>query len=446
MQRDALARSAAAPRHGEKPERSNATGEARVRAASGLREAALERPDFVLDLEDMIERTVAARESGALVLVSVDHLDIVNTAFGHAIGTAVLAAAREELIRVVRATDSVWRFAGSKFAVIMRRAARSDVCAACERFHAAMVERVYETDAGPISVAVSIGAVLIPQHATTAHEARNNALIAVEEARRDRWSGVRLFEPDLARDEARAQEAVTGQSVILAIAENRLRLAYQPVGCARTGAIAFHEALIRMVAADGTVTDAGDFVSAAERLGLVRLVDHKALQLALEAIETHRVDLSINISVDTCHDPAWLARLTLALEEKPELARHLIVEITESQAATELRALRVLVDALRSMDVRVAIDDFGAGYTSFRSLRQLPVDIIKIDGSFTCNLVKDRENQVFIQSLVAISRAIGAKTVVEWVDDADAIATLRDWKVDYLQGYAIGRPTLTLDT
>ena len=413
---------------------------AKPKSADSLREAALERPDFAHDLSAAIDATLRERLSAALVIISIDHLDIVNTAFGHEVGTAVLAAARDELIKVVRATDSVWRFAGSKFAVIMRDASESDVRTACLRFRAAMRDHVYDTSAGPISVTASVGAVMIPDQARTADEARVRAMIAVDAARRDRWRGMALYRPDPVRDQQRADDAEAAQNVIAAIAQNRMCLAFQPIASAKTGEIIFHEALVRIIDTEGRMVDAGQFIAAAERLGLIRLVDHQALRLALETVATYRTTLSINISVDTCHDPAWLAKLTLALEEQPQLAQWLIVEITESQAGIHLDEVRTLVEALRALGCRVAIDDFGAGYTSFRSLKSLPIDIVKIDGAFARDIEHDPENRVFVQSLVAIAHAIDAETVIEWVDGPEAASIFRDIGVDYLQGYSIGMP------
>ena len=412
--------------------------------SKNLREASVERPDFLVDLGNTLEMCRTKGTIASLILVSIDHLDFINTTFGHRTGNKVLADARDELISAVRSGDSVWRFSGSKFAVLLRHCSEDEVRIAGRRFRDTMAKKLYKTDAGPISVTCSVGAVMVPQYATNIDDARMHALIAVEQARNDRWMGVALYQPDTDRDQRRTDDAATAQSVIAAIAQNRLRLAYQPIAHAKTGELAFYEALIRIVAADGSLMDAADFVSAAERLGLIGLVDHAALDMALITLQNERVPLSINISVDTCHDAAWLGKLSAAIEQNPYIAPLLIVEITESQAAIHLEEIKLLVDALKALGCRVAIDDFGAGYTSFRSLKVLPVDIIKIDGSFAVDLDQNPQNQIFIQSLVMIAKAIGAQTVVEWVDGPEAAKLLADWEIDYLQGYGIGKPVMEL--
>jgi diguanylate cyclase (GGDEF)-like protein len=416
----------------------------RPKSATDLRESAIERPELTRDLERTIANAIKDGGRAALALVSIDHLDIVNVAFGHGVGSKVLQAAREALITVVRNGDSVWRFAGSKFAVILRDCSESDIRIACRRFQETLTNRVFDTCAGPVSITASVGAVMIPRHARTRDEARMNALIAVEEARKDRWRAVSLFQPDAARDRQRTHEALAGQSVIAAIAENRLQLVFQPVVDAKSRLPAFHEALIRIAAKDGGLVDAKDFIAAAEKLGLVRLIDHRTLTLALDALAGNDEVLSINISGDTAHDPAWLAALAARIEVDPGMAKRLIVEITESHVAIHTDEIREFIDAVRSLGVRVAIDDFGAGYTAFKTLKNMPFDIIKIDGDYGRNMGADPRNQVFVRSLVSIAQALGAQTVVEWVDDSDTAELLAAWNVDYLQGYGMGRPSANL--
>jgi diguanylate cyclase (GGDEF)-like protein len=416
----------------------------RPTASKDLREPALERPELTRELDQIIAAATNDKARGAMALVSIDHLDIVNVAFGHAVGSKVLEAAREALISVVRSGDSIWRFSGSKFAIILRDCSESDLRIACRRFRDTLTNKVFDTCAGPVSITASVGAVMIPRHAKTRDEATAHALVAVEDARRDRWRAVAVYAPNVQRDRQRAHEALAGQSVIMAIAENRLRLAFQPVMRSTSRQPAFFEALVRIEAKDGALVDAKDFIEAAERLGLVRLVDHRTLELALEALRASDVTLSINVSGDTCHDPAWLAKLAHAIEAAPELAKRLIVEITESHIAIQTDAIQEFVEAVRSMGIRVAVDDFGAGYTSFRILKTLPFDIVKIDGDYARNMCGDPRDQVFVRSLVSIAKAIDAETVVEWVDDEGTADLLAAWGVDYLQGYGMGKPAASL--
>jgi EAL domain-containing protein (putative c-di-GMP-specific phosphodiesterase class I) len=186
---------------------------------------------------------------------------------------------------------------------------------------------------------------------------------------------------------------------------------------------------------------AGDFVAEVEELNLIRILDKHALKLVLQTLqENHDVVLSVNISQDTVLDPEWLSALASGLAAIQSGASRLIVEITESMAITNLEETQRFLKNLKAIGCRVAIDDFGAGFTSFSTLKKLPVDIIKIDGSFALNLLDSPENQAFIKALLSLAKVFDIETVVEWVEDEVTSDILAGWKVDYQQGHQFGKP------
>ena len=218
-------------------------------------------------------------------------------------------------------------------------------------------------------------------------------------------------------------------------------MAYQPVVDSKTHEIEFFEALIRLESEDGSVLEAGNFVSVAEYLGLIRLVDHYALDLAIETLRKYpTAKLSLNVSNETAGDPEWLSKLAIAALGQPDIPPRLIVEITESHAAESLAEASRFVRSLHDLGFKVALDDFGAGFTSFRNLKDLPFDIIKVDGMFAVDMDDNPQNRGFISALVGLAKLFDAKTVVEWVEDTHSADQLRDWGVDYLQGYNFGKP------
>ncbi|MCU0790486.1 MAG: EAL domain-containing protein, partial [Nitratireductor sp.] len=192
----------------------------------------------------------------------------------------------------------------------------------------------------------------------------------------------------------------------------------------------------------GSTVEAGEFLPLAERLGFMRIVDSCALDLAMDTLQTFpNARMSINVSNASAEDPDWLSKLAMRLRSAPDIAPRLIVEITESHAAADLGETRKFVSLLKDIGCMVAVDDFGAGYTSFSNLKALPIDIIKIDGSFARNLPDDRQNQVFIRSLLDLAGAFGVKTVVEWVENDATARLLASWGVDFLQGHRYGHAT-----
>ncbi|MGY3132709.1 EAL domain-containing protein (putative c-di-GMP-specific phosphodiesterase class I) [Bradyrhizobium sp. USDA 4501] len=184
---------------------------------------------------------------------------------------------------------------------------------------------------------------------------------------------------------------------------------------------------------------APDIVPVAERLGLIRLVDHRVLELAIaELAAAPGVQLSLNISPDTTMDPDWWATIESLMRAHPGVGERLIVEITETVAIQDIDDVRGFVTRLKNFGSRIAIDDFGAGYTSFRNLRKLGVDIVKIDGAFVQNIVRSADDRAFVQTLIDLARRLEIRTVAEWVQDEEAAVMLREWGCDFIQGRLIG--------
>ena len=163
------------------------------------------------------------------------------------------------------------------------------------------------------------------------------------------------------------------------------------------------------------------------------------LELAVaELAASPNVRLSLNISPDTTMDPDWWTGIESLMHAHPGVGERLIVEITETVAIQDIDDIRGFVTRLKNFGSRIAIDDFGAGYTSFRNLRKLGVDIVKIDGAFVQNIARSADDRAFVQTLIDLARRLQIKTVAEWVQDEEAAVMLREWGCDYIQGRLIG--------
>jgi EAL domain-containing protein (putative c-di-GMP-specific phosphodiesterase class I) len=219
--------------------------------------------------------------------------------------------------------------------------------------------------------------------------------------------------------------------------------AFQPVVCAATGIVDYFECLLRMRDERGTVVAGGEFITVVEELGLIGPIDHYALERTVQELATDPdVRLGFNISGLTACDRPWLRSLMSMLRHRPELARRLVVEITETAALCDIEESARFIDTLRVLGCRVALDDFGAGHTSLRHLQILPVDIVKIDGSLVRNLTQQPQCRVFLRHLLGLAKGFGLTTVAECVESAEEAALLRAEGVGYFQGYYFGRPSL----
>lgn len=250
-----------------------------------------------------------------------------------------------------------------------------------------------------------------------------------------------LESPLSVADHMRQQETI--DMVRRALDERRAMLAYQPVVQARmTNRAAFYEAFIRILDEHGRVIPARDFMSAVETNEIGRRIDVLALELGLTAlIREPTIRLSVNMSARSIGYPAWLTALERGLRADPTIAERLILEITESSAMIMPDLVTVFMADMQGRGICFALDDFGAGYTAFRYLKEFYFDIIKIDGQFIRGISKNPDHQVLTQALVSIARHFDMFTVAESVETAEDAQYLVDIGVDCLQGYYYGIPS-----
>lgn len=399
----------------------------------------LNRAHLVAALAETIEETTRFRSTAAFMLVGIDHLARVNDAFGFDVADAVILDIAKRIRARLRGGDVLGRFSGNKFGLILKNCTTDDMNVAAERFLAGIRDEVVPTKSGLVSVTASIGAVSLPRYARNTDEAVNRAHETLDAAKRRRAGSFAAWRPDATRDAQRRVNIRVTDEIVTALNERRIKLAYEPVVSAASRERAFHECLVRMDQGDGQVLLAPDIVPVAERLGLIRLVDHRVLELVVaELAAAPDVSLSLNISPDTTMDPDWWASIESLMRAHPGVAERLIVEITETVAIQDIDDVRGFVTRLKNFGSRIAIDDFGAGYTSFRNLRKLGVDIVKIDGAFVQNITHSADDRAFVQTLIDLARRLDIKTVAEWVQDDEAANMLRDWGCDYIQGRLIG--------
>ncbi len=402
----------------------------------------LNRTHLIAALAEAIEENTRFRSACAFMLIGIDHLARVNDAFGFDVADAVIAEVALRIRARLRAGDVLGRFSGNKFGLILKNCTVDDTNIAAERFLAGIRDEVVPTRSGPVSVTASIGAVSVPRYARNADEAINRAQETLDAAKRRRAGSFALWRPNVERDAQRRVNIRVTDEIVTALNDRRIVAAFEPVVAARTREPAFYECLVRMEQGDGQVLLAPDIVPVAERLGLIRLVDHRILELVVaELIASPKVQLSLNISPETTMDPDWSATIESLMRAHPGVAERLIVEITETVAIQDIDDVRGFVTRLKNFGSRIAIDDFGAGYTSFRNLRKLGVDIVKIDGAFVQNIARSADDRAFVQTLIDLARRLDIKTVAEWVQDEEAAVMLREWGCDYIQGRLIGLAT-----
>jgi len=396
-------------------------------------------------LDDALARSLRHDRAGAFLVVGVDQLDRVNTAYGHEVGDRVLVQVAQRLDHTVRAIDRIGRIGGDRFGILLSTCTHDEAAAIAERILRGLRDSPIVAAGNRIHITVSIGLVHFPKQSRTSFDViakAEGALLKAKSAGRDCVSVYKLSEKQ--RRTYRASIKI-GEQVTQALKDGRLLFEYQPVVDARTREVRFYECLLRMRALDGRLVCAGEFVPVVERLGMVRAIDRCTLEMALGKLEASPgIVLAVNISGLTAADRGWLRALVTRLKERADLASRLIVEITETAALHDIDDTARFVSVVRDLGCQVAIDDFGAGYTTFRHLKALTVDVVKIDGSFVRDIADNAENQLFIRNLLALARAFKLVTVGEGVETEEEARALTQEGVNLLQGYHLGRPNTDL--
>jgi diguanylate cyclase (GGDEF)-like protein len=390
-------------------------------------------------LEATFKQAVTQRNSCGFMLVSVDNLARLNESYGFEVADEAIGAVAKRLRAKMRGGDQLGRFSGNKFGVILNNCTPDDMEKAAERLVTGVRDDVIRTGAGPVAVTVTVGGVTAPRHASNVQELLARAQETLDRAKAKRLGSYQVYRPNIEREALRRDNVRAADEIVTALNERRILLAFEPVVETVSRRIAFHECLMRIRRADGTLVAASEVVPIAERLGLVRLLDHRVLELLVSemAVVPH-LHASVNVAPASTTDPDWWSTLSALLRANAGVAERLTVEITESAAIQDIDDTRGFVSRVKDFGCKIAIDDFGSGYTSFRNLRKLGVDILKIDGAFVQNLMRAGDDRAFVQALVDLAKRLGLKTVAEWVQDEASAQLLAEWGCDYLQGALTG--------
>jgi diguanylate cyclase (GGDEF)-like protein len=394
-------------------------------------------------LDHALAYSVRYAQNGAFLAVGLDQLDRINAAYGYEVGDTMLVEVANRLDRCLRTTDVIGRLGGDRFGILLHACGEQDPIVIGERILQCIREMPIQAAGEQIHVTASIGAINFPDQSRTSFDViakAEGALLKAKAAGRDCLHLYQLSEEQRLSHRANMD---LGEEVTRAMKDNRLTFAYQPVVDAKTHQVRFYECLLRMMTPAGEVVPAGKFVPVVERLGMMRALDRCTLNLVLDDLEHNpSVTLAVNISGVTAADRGWLRALVSRLKDRGDMASRLIVEITETAALHDLDDTARFLSVMRDLGCQVAVDDFGAGYTTFRHLKALTVDVVKIDGSFVRNLTANNANRLFIRNLLTLTESYNVITVAECVETEEEAEVLLNEGVHLLQGYYFGKPDL----
>jgi diguanylate cyclase (GGDEF)-like protein/PAS domain S-box-containing protein len=386
------------------------------------------RRRLLTELDEQLRVASRTGRAAAALVVDLDHFKFINDTHGHLAGDRVLRTVAEVLRSRLRSTDVVARLGGDEFALVLPEVSEEEATAVAHELQALLAAR----DARPPIVA-SVGVVhFTGSEELTADEILVCADTALYEAKEHGGNQVRLYR-------GQATGALRWvQRIRSALAEDRLVLHGQPILDLRSGKIAKHELLVRMLDEDGTLIPPGEFLPTAERFGLIQELDAWVARRGLMLAAGGRA-VTINLSGYSV-DQALIESIARGAVLGGLDPSRVTFEITETAALTNLDAARQFVEGLAELGFSVALDDFGTGFGSFVYLKHVPARFLKIDMEFVRGLRDSAVDREVVRSIVGIARALDKETIAEGVEDADTLDLLRSFGVDYVQGYVIGRP------
>lgn len=402
-----------------------------------------DRSSLVERVEIALAEHLPAERPVVLLIAAIDELARLNDDFGHEATDEIISVVQERLRSVLRRRDHLVRYSSNRFAILLTGCPANQVEPAARRFIKAVAQSAIETARGIALARLRVGAAIAPdlsRHAGILVAAAENALTfartgAVDSAVVAKQRSVR---------EPGAEQPGFDIQAVAALNERRVTLALQPIVRAKSRDVAFHESLLRVGRGeDGLYFAPAELIPLLERRGLVRLFDHRVLELAVDMLANDpAMTLSINVSPRSLNDPEWLDAFLAATNGSKGIAERLIVEVTETATIEDPPRMARLLGRIKEQGARIAIDDFGAGHTSLRHLRAFPIDILKLDGAFTQNLRRSTDDRFYVRTLIDLARHLMVDTVAEWVDDDLQADMLTDWGVTYLQGHLVGKAEL----
>jgi diguanylate cyclase (GGDEF)-like protein len=393
-------------------------------------------------------REVANGQPLALAYLDLDRFKLINDLYGHVAGDEVLKQVCDRVREMLADGHDIGRVGGDEFAILFRNTPIRTATAICRGIVDWIGASPYQIGDKAFQVKGSIGLIEVAA-GTNVKDAISTADRACREAKKGLHANLVVYEKNEAVFKERQEELRLIERLGTGVVPEGLFLVMQPIMSLRAPYESLNfEILLRMREADGTITSAGKIISAGENNGRSAVIDRWVMSNTLEWLDEHYDHLDrtrfacMNLSGASLNDERFIADAFSLLAQHGRAVGKLCIEITESVALHDLDNTRRFIDKVRDYGAKVALDDFGAGYTSFSYLKELRADTLKIDGSFILGVNKHPANLAIVEAIVELARNLGMKSVAEWTEDLATVEALAEVGVDYVQGYVIGRPQL----
>jgi diguanylate cyclase (GGDEF)-like protein len=408
------------------------------------------RNNFERQLRLILNRATKLPQNGALLFVDIDRFSMINELEGFDVGDRVLVELVIVMRKLVDNTNLFARIGSDEFCLFLENHDADQAIKFASQLKTAISESRFFTGESCYNITVSIGITTLNSSNKIYHpsELIIRARQACNTAKKNGRNLIWLYNENDIIEKERRKDIYWVPVIKKALLEKEFFLTFQPVIKIATAEISHYEVLIRMQG-DGHVVTPNQFIPAAERMGLISSIDLWVVETSIDFLaslpsDQSDVSLTINLSSMAFQDKSLLPTIRDKLELTWVDASRLTFEITETAAIANFEQTREMINNIRALGCKFALDDFGAGFCSFNYLKSFPVDFIKIDGQFIQNLPNDETDQVLVRSMVEIASQLGKKTIAEFVETPAVISKLKEIGVDYAQGYLFGKPETTL--
>jgi diguanylate cyclase (GGDEF)-like protein/PAS domain S-box-containing protein len=397
-------------------------------------------------LEDRLTQALALsyrnRKQTAVMFVDLDRFKAINDSFGHAVGDTLLKEVAQRLVRQLRVGDTICRIGGDEFVVVLPELKRSADAAYVARKVLEQLSQPLLVEERELIVTPSIGIAVFPDDGRDAATLIRNSDAAMYHAKELGRANYQFFTAEM--NQAASRRLALEADLRRALGKDELRVYYQPIVDAKTGLVAAHEALVRWQHPERGLVEPAEFIQLAEESGMILKLGEWVLRQACRwgtFIGVERgLPVSVNLSPRQFNDPKLVHTVAAALRETGLPARLLQLEITETTAMQYTDVTLATLNRLKALGVSIAIDDFGTGYSSLSYLKRFPVDLLKIDRSFTGELPADADQCAIVSAIIALAHALELRVIAEGVESEDQRAFLGSCGCDFIQGYLTGAP------
>jgi len=402
------------------------------------------RHRFQEELSRVLADIERRKTHGALLFFDLDEFKYINDTFGHRAGDAMLIRVAGEISALIRRNEIISRIGGDEFAILMPDATEREAIHLAERITRATAQIPFRFEGQNLRLTTSLGIALYPEHGNNTEELvahADTAMYLAKEAGKNTW---RVYQYNLDASREMLHRLTWHERVSNALENNLLRLHFQGIYDANTGHLSHLEALLRMIdeAEPTRIIMPGHFIPAAEKTGKILDIDRWVIKKSIHLLATtpSLPAIAVNISGRSFDDVGMPQYISRELSSQKVAPGRLMVELTETAAVSDLHDAQRFIESLHQTGCLTCLDDFGTGFSSFAYLKHLKADILKIDGLFIRDLPNDRDNQIFVKSIVDVARGMRKLTVAEFVEDADTLKMLRKFGVDMVQGYHLDMP------